>query len=187
MKKTLKLLLFVLFLLLLSGCGDWSLQYSETTVSGKWEAALARNEKKAFVYAYHWDGDLSEEGRVVTVPDEVEGLRILKLGGYYGRGLPMPFTVLTPYPAALPEGETAVNEKDPEPCVFTLRLGPELREIENVGWPAVFYVERDGEYVLMAACFYVEADPANKHFYSEDGILYRRSDGAKVEEIDYPW
>ena len=107
MKKLSAILLILLMMVSLSSCmGDWSLNYSDTVTTDGWDIALDRDGKMAFAAAYVWDG--SEEGRRIRIPDIVEGCTVFKLGGYFGRGLPMPFSVVMPAgprESVIPAGE----------------------------------------------------------------------------------
>ena len=96
MKRLIMLLLAVFAVLSVTACGswDWSLHYDKTYKAGGFDFGLNTEGKEAFAAAYVWDG--TEEGRRIVIPDEVEGCTVFKLGGFYGRGLPMPFYVVTP-------------------------------------------------------------------------------------------
>ena len=92
--KTLPFLLLAACLMLTaSSCSrwDWSLKYSRTAQEKNMEFGLNPEGKEAFVAACLWDG--TEEGRRFVIPDTVEGCTVFKMGGYFGRGLPMPFYI----------------------------------------------------------------------------------------------
>ena len=86
MKKIIALVLSVLMLAALCGC---SLDYSEQADEGAF--SFAYGKKSAFVSEYRWDG--SEEGKTIIIPESFGGLKVVSVGGYFGRGLPMPFYV----------------------------------------------------------------------------------------------
>ena len=129
MKKIIVCLLMIISIFLTS-CGDWSLSYSEQAEYEGWSAALDMDHHRAFVSGYVWDGDMSEDGRRIVIPETVEGCTVKKLGGYFGRGLPMPFQVATPNAGT--EGKEVINPEDPKPLVFTLVVNESLNEVENV-------------------------------------------------------
>ena len=193
MKKLSAILLILLMMVSLSSCvGDWSLNYSDTVTADGWDIALDRDGKKAFAAAYVWDG--SEEGRRIRIPDIVEGCTVFKLGGYFGRGLPMPFYVAMPVdqtePAPTnesgePTGETKAERT--EEVLFTLVFGPYLEEIANVRESWDFIVdEADGTRVTYHPVFAFEVDEKNPIFYAKDGKLYLKRGDALVTDFEYP-
>ena len=73
-------------LFVLCGC---SLDFSEQADEGCFSYAYGK--KAAFVNEYRWDG--TEEGMTVIIPENYNGLPVVSVGGFFGRGLPMPFTL----------------------------------------------------------------------------------------------
>ena len=192
MIRSLRLLLPVFLLCaLLSACrrGDWSLDYSKTAKVGAWDVALDPDGKKAFAAAYVWDG--SEEGRRVVVPDEVEGCIVYTLGGYFGRGLPMPFYVFMPLSETETDGsgeETATpREERTEELVFTLVLGPYLENIRNIRESEDFAVDKeDGTRVIYHPVFLFEVDEKNPVYHTDDrGRLYSNKN-VLITDFEYP-
>ena len=193
MKRLITLLLAVFAVLSVTACGswDWSLHYDKTYKAGGFDFGLDTEGKKAFAAAYVWDG--TEEGRRIVIPDEVEGCTVFKLGGFYGRGLPMPFYVAMPAdqtgPAPTnesgePAGETKAART--EEILFTLVFGPNLTEIANVRESWDFTVdEEDGTRVTCHPVFAFEVDERNPAFYAKDGKLYTKR-GVLVEDFEYP-
>lgn len=189
MKRNWSLFYLILSMLLalsfiLSACGDWSLNYSRITEYGGWEIALDPEGGNAFAASFRWDG--SEEGKRIVVPDEVEGCPVFKLGGYYGRGLPMPFGIAMPY-STYGEADPQKRKDPEEETVFTLVIGKNLQEIQNVAdFPDYIRVdEKTGEEKICRVAFRVEADEENPCFYVKENRLYRRSDGSLVAELPY--
>ena len=86
MKKVIVLLLYLLPVFLLCGC---SLDFSEQAEEGSFSYAYGK--KAAFITEYRWDG--TEEGKTVVIPERINGLKVVSVGGFFGRGLPMPFYV----------------------------------------------------------------------------------------------
>ena len=187
MKKILMLVLTVIMLFLLSACGkwDWSLHYDKTYKAGGFDFGLDTEGKKAFAAAYVWDG--TEEGRRIVIPDEVESCTVFKLGGFYGRGLPMPFYVVTPAgpeESVIPAGEEGGPRT--EEILFTLVLGQNLTEIGNVRESELFFAYEDGAQVEYHPVFAFEVDEKNPVFYAKDGKLYRKRGSALVTDFEYP-
>ena len=190
MKKSLCVILSVFLCLLLCACGDWSLNYDKTGTSGSWDVAYDTDRKKAFVSAYSWDG--SEEGKIITVPDEIEGYRVIKIGGYFGRGLPMPFSVQI-YSDQF--GKDGYSAQKPDPSLFdkplrivelpfTLRLGDNIEKIDNVAYTGYYLDEIEDAIIATHPVFYVEVSEGNRSFYSENGRLYKRN-GGLITDLDY--
>ena len=85
-----KSFILITCILLLSGllCGC-SLDFSEQADEGCF--SFAYGKKAAFVTEYRWDG--TEKGMTVIIPESYHGLPVVSVGGFFGRGLPMPFTL----------------------------------------------------------------------------------------------
>lgn len=187
MKRLIMLLLAVFAVLFVTACGswDWSLHYDKTYKAGGFDFGLNTEGKEAFAAAYVWDG--TEEGRRIVIPDEAEGCTVFKLGGFYGRGLPMPFYVAfptEPEESVIPPGEEGGLRT--EEILFTIVFGPNLTEIGNVreseDW---FAYGEDGTPVLYHPVFAFEVDEKNPAFYAKDGKLYTKR-GALVTDFEYP-
>ena len=194
MKKMIALLLSFVLLAGLSACGswDWSLNYSKKVEEGGFDIALNPEGNAAFAAACAWDG--TDEGRRIVIPDVVQGCTVFKLGGYFGRGLPMPFYVAVPAdqtePAPTnesgePTGETKAERT--EEILFTLVIGPYLEEIANVRESWDFTVdEADGTRVTYHPVFAFEVDEKNPTFYAKDGKLYLKRGNVLVTDFEYP-
>ncbi len=188
MKRLIAFLLAAVTALAAASCSswDWSLHYDKTCKAGGFDFGLDTGGKQAFAAAYGWDG--TDEGRRIVIPDEVEDCTVFKLGGFYGRGLPMPFYVAVPSDpeeSFVPAGEEGGPRK--EEILFTLVFGPNLTEIANVRESGDFiaYAE-DGTPVLYHPVFAFEVDGKNPAFYAKDGKLYRKRGGALVTDFEYP-
>ena len=187
MKRLIMLLLAVFAVLSVTACGswDWSLHYDKTYKAGGFDFGLNTEGKEAFAAAYVWDG--TEEGRRIVIPDEVEGCTVFKLGGCYGRGLPMPFYVVTPAgpeESIIPAGEEGGPRT--EEFLFTIVLGPNLEEIANVRESADFIAYgEDGKPVQYHPVFAFEVDEKSPAFYAKDGKLYTKR-GVLVTDFEYP-
>ena len=142
--------------------------------------------KKAAVRAYTYDPESG--GSEIVIPESYGEYPVKGLGGYVGRGAPSPFMI---YIRGVHFTES-VGPKDGsfawyaeqkgveiEFVDLTLKLGPEIREIhadQDRG-------ERSGDRLYVVR-LYVECDPLNPEFYSEDGVLYTK-DGKVVEGLHY--
>lgn len=142
-----------------------------TVACGYYRGIHFRN--RAGVFVYEWDGD--PEHRTITIPDEWNGKKVRTLGGFFGKGVPYPFTI-----SFLPTEETLRGgETDDDGTVyfdFTLNVGRYVSEIT-----AQTDEPQDGYCIRVHA----QCDEKNKTFYSEDGILYHRSTGEPVAGFQY--
>ena len=141
MKKFFALFLCVLLAVLMSGC---SLDYSNQADEGCF--SFAYGDKAAFVTAYRWDG--TDEAMTIVIPEEYDGRRIESVGGFFGRGLPMPFSVdisaCFPEDALLDSAEvTAIDET--VQLNFTLVVPKRISDVkfEESQW----IVSKDGKTV----------------------------------------
>lgn len=143
---------------------------------------------RAFLGVYHWDGQ--EETMDIPLPDEVFDCRVTALGGYFGRGVPVPFTVELPESLGrVQEGfgeelwEDAL-EANPDAEVvelrFTAHVGRNPRKVELARVTNVRVETPDGREVLYHITLSVNCDPRNRKFYSENGVLYDRKTGEAV-------
>lgn len=116
---------------ILQGCTT-ALSFSDTADNGEFKYAMS--DKEAFVTVYHWDG--TEEGKKIDIPAQIDGKKVVSVGGFFGRGLPMPFQIDTAeafddipgeWLNQLPEGKTA---DETIPLVFTVNV-PSGIEIKN--------------------------------------------------------
>lgn len=140
MKKIFALMLCVLLAVLMCGC---SLDYSQQGSEGSF--SFAYGKKKAFVTEYRWDG--SEENMTIAIPEEYDGRTVVAVGGFYGRGLPMPFTVdLSGYfPEDIQWADDAAVPDETVELYFTLILP---KSVEDVSWEGGSWVtEEEGKIV----------------------------------------
>lgn len=143
MKKFHTLVLCILMITMMWGC---SLDYSEQADEGMFSYAYGK--KSAFVTEYRWDG--TEEGMTVLIPEEYDGRKIVSVGGTFGRGLPMPFTV--DISRGLPKDAKTVDFAEEEKVDetkelnFTLIISKQVEDVET-GDDAYIIVEEDGKII----------------------------------------
>ena len=156
------------------------MDYSDTATEGPWTASLNRDGKDAFATSYVWDG--TEEGLRIE-PGEIEGCFITRYGGYYGRGLPEPFSISIP-------NAYYVNEKDvPEDAEikeleFTMVFGSQIYDL-YCRQLAGYYCAKDeeGKDIYYLLLIKVELSPDNKNFKMENGKLYFKDKDTPIEEL----
>ena len=161
---------------------------TETDMAGDLLCGYNRLTGEAFAAVYEWDG--REETMDFTVPDTVFGYRVTALGGYVGRGAPYAFCV------ELPEDLGHIRESFGEDLwdyalerypnaevvelPFTVHIGKDLKEIQEEAFGSCYGFTAEGHEVLYHITLTVDCDPANKTFYSENGVLYERATGKPV-------
>lgn len=158
---------------------------------GEWQDfSVGYNQEtgRAFLGVYHWDG--REETMDIPLPDDVLDCRVTALGGYFGRGVPVPFTVELPESLGRVQegfGEELwedVLEANPDAEVvelpFTARVGRNLRKVEMARVTNMRVEAPDGREVLYHITLSVDCDPRNRKFYAEEGVLYQRLTGVAV-------
>ncbi len=128
--------------LLLCAC---SFEFSEQARDG--DLLYEYGNKKAFVARYYWDG--RDETRTVVIPQKYEGRKLVSVGGFAGRGLPMPFYVdITRY---FPEDTVFLKNVDDEDISevrelqFTLILPGSIEDVHLAFSESV--VEEDGKLI----------------------------------------
>ena len=159
--------------------------YSEEVVDRPWKAMVSREDGKAFIYQYTWDG--TEEGLRIEPPSKIDGCKVVRLGGYYGRGVPCSFWVEI-------EGmfmqETAPAEAKRQDLIFTLVIEPDISDIFYRGaYENVWYYGKDTsdeDRIYYRVRVQVELDPANPYFYMEDGQLYKKNSDEDYSDFYNP-
>ena len=170
MKRISRIIPLLISLLLFGGC-TMALCYSETVDEGPWTAALYREGNEAFVSEYKWDG--TEEGLRIE-PGEVEGCLVTRYGGFFGRGLPMPFYITIPDAVSVSESDIP-GDAPVEDLTFTMVISKTIIEVYTGDLEGFFYLEdEDGNLNYYRLLVDVELDPDNTSFYLKDGRLYEK-------------
>lgn len=141
----------------------------------------------AFAANYYWDG--TEEGMDFTIPDRVLGYRVKSLGG---ASLRAPCAFCLSLPESFGQGKEGFGEdlwddeleQHPDAYVeelpFTLRIGKYLEDIHFDLFQSEYGLDAQGREALRHITLYVDCDPENRTFYSENGVLYERATGTPV-------
>ncbi len=187
-KKALCLLLVLGILPSLCGClSGTSLSYTKAFHEGGFYFAENEKERCCFVSDYTCP-DLFD-GIVIDIPDEADGCPVTKLGGYYGRGLPMPFGIyaekiggnVAAEVSSIPDESTPVYD-----LTIHLRIGKNVREISHVQTPRYYSCEfPDGSTVFYRPVFYLECREENEIFETQDGVLIKIATGTVVPDFIY--
>lgn len=126
--------------------------------------------KDCFIGEYYWDGNI--ENMTIVVPDKYENYKVKGLGGFFGRGAPIAFSVVMP-DELLAEVESVSDEGDDFEATtytFTVKLGNNIKKITNFSYECYYYDE-DGNVEFRVKMHY-ECSPDNKWIYSKDGMLF---------------
>lgn len=174
-------LALAVIMLAVTGCTSCS----EDVFDGPWEGKASIEDSKAFVFKYTWDG--TEEGMRIVPPAEIGGCKVVRLGGYYGRGVPCSFYVEI---KDMFTRETRPPEEKQQDLIFTLVIGPEIEDVfyEDNYWYMWFYGKEttEEERIFYKVRVQVELDPANPYFYMKDGQLYKKNSDENYSDFYNP-
>ena len=188
MKKCITIIL-VFMLLCFSGCvklDEVSLFYDSIEWADGLNFAINNKAKCCFAGYYEYNG---KNGRDIVIPDEYSGYPVTRLGGYYGRGLPIPFYVILSdefcnFEGECIEGPIPAEDAEIIEIVFNLKIGKNLDEIVYVEDLYSMGTNKEGKKIAYHPTVYITCSEENEHFYSEKGKLYTK-DGTLVDEFAY--
>ena len=187
----------ILAVLLLSGCSA-SVFFSLEGPEDGFHYGVNRRAGYCFVGPYEVE-DI-EKNSEITIPDTFDGLPVTVLGGFFGTGVPTPFTINMENAVMNADsgsvfnsvyGLDVVNYEIPakytvEEVVFTLNIGKNLREVKYVEPERLYpHINDDESVTFYCPVVEVHCSVENENFYSQDGKLYRKADGSLVEELAY--
>ena len=201
-KRSVTALILVIMLLCigLKGCPDknTALNYSEHAESDGFYIAVNKRANCCFVGYY--DCKEYTDNMEITIPDEYKSIPVKRIGGYFGRGYPVPFGIsMGDLYNNVPEGSeyNAVYSGDirqydfednysVENLVFTVNIGKNIDTIVNVDMD-VYYtnINKDGSITFYHPVVYVNCSDENKHFYSKSGKLYYKETNELVSDFSY--
>lgn len=188
-------ILLILLSVFFSFCGC-SLLYDITTIDTDW-GSMAIGYSNVLRQSFAGPMTCNTQSIKITVPDEYDGMKITGLGGYFGRGVPTPFSICrviesegdyeSSYGCDL---EFAINLPAPEggskqyfTYEYVLVLGKNIKTVyAGMGADAR---ETEDSVSFHIPYVYVEIDQENKYFYAKDGVLYERSTDEKVDGFIY--
>lgn len=159
----------------------------------------AKAESGGFSYAYntisHAAGitEFVPNSFDIIIPDSLDDCKVVSLGGFYGRGVPLGFSLnlggsdLHIGSAELPASK--LTQINPDCSMlnevrFTLHLGQNIERIE--GFEDKYWSDPTLDaLIIYHPVFYVEVDEDNPTFYSKDGKVYRYKDDSLLDSIPY--
>lgn len=196
MKKFFALVLVLGLLLSLSGCfaEETSFGYTETGEKDGFRIAVNHIANCCFVSRY----ECLEytENMQITLPDEYNGIPVTRLGGYYGRGLPIPFQIMyksanvdysDPHNPWHNKASFTISEDDhTEDVVFQLHIGKNIETVESVHMDTYYpHPDAEGNVIYYHPVVYVTCSEENPYFYAQEGKLYYKETNALVTEFAY--
>jgi YD repeat-containing protein len=157
-------------MLCLSACTG----YGEEVSEGSWKAILKNDHKEAFVCEYQWDG--SDEGLRIDARS-VNGIPVTRYGGYIGRGLPVPFTIVA---VTDEQGIKTIYEYDRD---GKIQIEEKYDASGAVSWSTQYSYDEAGRETL---CVMVgpndEPKSYRKKVYDGDGNLTEEYTGTSPED-----
>lgn len=176
---------------------EMSLFYTSVERDGGFAIAVNPVGGCCFVGEYLWEG--GEQGGTITVPDACGERPVTQLGGYFGRGVPTPFTISLAGLMNAPTGseycgvfmgDIAQFELDEAYTVvtvpFVLNLGANLREVKFVDRDSYYpHINEDGSVTFYHPVVWVNCAEENPYFYSKEGRLYDRKTDELVAAFAY--
>ncbi len=200
MKKFLTIILLISFTFCLSGCylDEVSLLYSGSAEKDGFYIAINNAANCCFVGEY----DCAEytQNLEITIPDEYDGIPIKRIGGYFGRGVPSPFSISladlymnapadseyrAPFSGDIEEYVIA-DDYTVEDVVFHLNIGKNIEAVDYVVMESYYpHINDDGSITFYHAVVKINCSEENKHFYSKDGKLYDKKTNELISVFEY--
>lgn len=193
-------LLFMTLILSINGCPNekYAMQYKKSAEKDGFYIAINKTENCCFVGEYVCDEYI--KNMEITIPDHYEGIPVKRIGGYFGRGVPSPFSISVAglYMNAPDESEfdsvytgdihNLGIEEDytVEELKFTLNIGKNVDTVANVSMNDYYpHINEDGSITFYHPVVNINCFDINKHFYSKDGKLYIKETDELVSDFAY--
>ncbi len=200
MRKIFAVILSICLTFCLSGCSfeGVSLFYSDKAEVDGFYVGINKTSNCCFVGSYNCTE--YRENLEITIPDDYEGIPIKRIGGYYGRGVPTPFSIsLADLYMNAPEDSEydvifsgGINEFEIledyviEDVVFNLNIGKNIEVIEFVTMDEYYpHINDDGSITFYHSVVNINCSDENKHFYSKDGKLYNKKTDELISDFAY--
>ena len=200
MRKFLALILSICLALCLSGCvlEETSFLYSDVAEKDGFYIAINKTANCCFVGSYNCAE--YNENLEITIPDDYEGVPIKQIGGYYGRGVPTPFSISlddlylnapedSVYSAVFNGNIDEFNISEDyvvEEIIFNLNIGENVENIEYVVMDQYYpHINEDGSITFYHPVVDINCSDENEHFYSRQGKLYNKKTDELISDFAY--
>ena len=200
MRKFLAILLCISFIFCLSGCffDEVSLFYSDFAEVDGLYVGINKISNCCFVGDYRCP--VYTENFEIIIPDDYEGMPIKRIGGYFGRGVPTPFSISladlcmnapkgSKYDAVFCGDISEFNIPEDyvvEDVVFHLHIGKNIDTIEFVVMDEYYpHMNDDGSITFYHPVVNIICSDENRHFYSKDGKLYHKKTDEFLSDFAY--
>lgn len=132
------------------------------------------------VHSYYWDG--TQEGTVLTIPEEYDGHKITDIGA---ETLSCPFGVDFPdeldgaiFYSLSSDGKEILRT---ESVTFTIILSKNISVLDSCLSYSQNYETESGALIVYEIYFYFECSDENQTFYADGGVLYNKNDNTLAE------
>lgn len=174
-----------------------SLLYTESVTVNGFKIGVNRVANTCYAAAYECTVYTEKLG--ITIPDEYDGVPVKRIGGFYGRGLPQPFSLScaelymnapedSKY-ASVFSGEHLQYVDDEFSVVdipVVLNIGENIETIDYVDMNKYYpHVNDDGSIIFYHITVYINCSEENQFFYSKDGKLYEKKTDKLITDFAY--
>ena len=122
------------------------------------------SDARKICFASHYSWDEKEKNITITIQDEVDGYKVVALGGFIGSGVPTPFGVYTQNPIMGGDVRCIRKGTAVEEIGVTVRLGKNVKQIDCANMNH-FLQTKEGTYIFIAK---FEIDENNKYFETDE-------------------
>ncbi len=181
MKKAICILLIGMILFSLCSC---CLEYDSSngkTVDGVYYV-FNSVRKICFATEYAWDE--TEKAVTIRIPDEIDGYKVVSLGGFTGSGAPNPFGIRpSSEERACGSIECIPEGTDVEKIPVTIVLGKNVKEI-GCSMMDDFLQTENGTYIFLSS---FEIDENNKYFEADGNgkLTYSNYSPERIDRFLY--
>ena len=141
-------------------------------------------EKQAFAGECNWQ--VADEPADITIQETVNKATVTKLGGFFGTGVPSPFSLVADADTYQFAGSEIYASEYGLPIIakevpVTIHLPKTVKKVSYAQPPLYFgNLSDNGVIEFIHPQILIDCDDENQTFYSENGILYKREDNSII-------